>query len=316
MEHLTNIFCTSFYTEKTILEIRSNSLCIKELPSDKSFNEILVYIHDDKNNIYKKEFLSRIKSKYAEYILPNLSLGRYYLSIYRKSMNGDNMYYSYMGGVDIPIFNEHGCYHFVGSMILQSNEQFILKIKTDRQSLETYTKPSYYIQSYDAEIKEKAKEITRFSHNDYHKVLAIHNWVARTLYYDYDALEGDAYKSMHISATNTLSTGKSVCQGYTELAIAMMRAVGIPAIGVICYAIDSNTQGGWNNPMCLSETNHIIAIAYVEGRWIIMDSTWDSSNRFEDKEYIQVSSNGIFTKHFDMSLPFVSNTHRFGEIFI
>lgn len=313
---MTNKFSTSFYTEKSVFEIKSDRIIINKLPSDKSFDEIMIYLRDGTGQKYNKQVLNRVASKYRDYYFSNVPYGIYYLSILRKSIIEENRFYSYIDGVDIPIKYELNRWCFVEADVLCDNIKFIQNIKTDIQSLQTYTKPSYYIQSYDAEIRKKANEITRFSHNNYHKLLAIHNWVARTLYYDYDSLMDCSYKSMNISAINTLSTGKSVCQGYTELSIAIMRAVGIPALGVICYALDFNTMGGWNNPICHSETNHIFTIAFVDNRWIIMDSTWDSFNRFENKEFINMSSNGIFTKHFDMTLAFVSNTHYFSKIFV
>lgn len=316
MSQLSNKFCTSFFTEKTVLEIVSCHLRVKQLPSDKAFDEIMIYISDQSGKTHKKEYLKRVGSHYKDYTLPKVPDGMYYLILYRKATEEDNMFYSFIHGVDIPLLRVNGMFFFPDSDVLEQNRKFIQSIRVDKQSLQTYTKPSYAVQSYDSDIREKARTITRFSHNDYHKVLAIHNWIARSLYYDYDSLEKDAYKSMKISAVSTLSTGKSVCQGYTELAVAMLRSVGIPAIGVVCYAIDSDTKDGWKNPICHSETNHIFAMAYVDNRWVIMDSTWDSTNRFENKKFINIGSNGIFTKHFDMTLPFVSNTHRFSEVFI
>lgn len=312
-----NTFCSSHYSEKTKLIISANQLLIKELPSNKAFNEIMIYISDSKENEYGTKFIKRTSLRYESYKFPILPNGNYYLNIYRMAIVEENMYYSFFHGPDIPIICISGKYFFMESPVFHQNYQFVENIKINKCDLQLYTEPSCAIQSYDAEIKKKTKEITRLSHDDYHKVLAVHNWIARSLYYDYDSLENNTYKSARIGAVNTLSSGKSVCQGYAMLSIAMLRAIGIPSVGVNCHTFEKKIESGWNNLTSqFGDSNHIFAMAYVDRRWILMDSTWDSSNQYKNGEFIKANENGIFTKYFDMTLLFISNTHRFCKILI
>ena len=164
MKKRNTTFCTSFYAEKTSIEIIANNLIIKEMPSDKSFDEIMVFMSNEKGSSYGKKYLKRTNSLYDKYILPKVSSGIYYLCIYRKSLEKENEFWGYITGVDIPIVYESGMFYFPDSGVLEHNKQFLQSIIVDDASLRTYKKPSYAVQSYDADIKNKANEITRFSH--------------------------------------------------------------------------------------------------------------------------------------------------------
>lgn len=316
MIQYSSTFCSSNYSEKVELQLSSNVLIIHNLPADIHFNEIMIALTDDKSHDILRETLHRERDKNIVYKFPNLSDGDYYLNIYYKSSNYRGYYEPFIYGSCITLNHWGNLLRFCPPHIVDLNNKFLHDIKIDSNSLHKYTKPSFAVQSYDSEVIKKAKEITRFSHSDYHRLLSIHNWAARNLFYDYDSLIDDAYKKSKISATDVLKTGKSVCQGYTELTIAMMRSLGIPAIGIRCYALGDN-PGGWNNPLNMKdETNHIFTAAFVDNRWILMDCTWDSPNRFEKNQFQKLHTNGLFTKYFDPTIEFMSASHRFVEIFV
>jgi len=154
-------------------------------------------------------------------------------------------------------------------------------------------------------LVDLAKQITKGLENDYDKLLAIHNWVADNIYYDYDAYARGIYGKA--DAYSTYESKKSVCQGYAELTLALCRAVGIPTRLVSGYALGLSTNGVWDEESLSEYSNHAWNEAFVDNRWITLDTTWDSSN-----EYI----NGKFNKgqkkmtYFDISLQYLSATHR------
>lgn len=316
MIHYSSTFCSSNYSEKVDLQLSTNVLTIHNLPADIHFDEIMIVLTDYRQQDVVKETLHRERDKSIAYKFTNLADGDYYLKIYYKSFDHKGYFEPFIFGSCITLNNRGNLIRFCHPLIVNMNKKFLQEITIDSNSLYKYTKPSFAVQSYDSEVIKKAKEITRFSHSDYHRLLSIHNWAARNLYYDYDSLIDDAYKKCKISATDVLKTGKSVCQGYTELTIAMMRSLGIPAIGIRCYALGDN-PGGWSNPLNMkNETNHIFTAAFVNNRWVLMDCTWDSPNRFENNQYQRLNTNGLFTKYFDPTIEFISATHRFVEIFI
>jgi transglutaminase/protease-like cytokinesis protein 3 len=55
------------------------------------------------------------------------------------------------------------------------------------------------------------------------------------------------------------------------------------------------------------EPNHVWNEAYVDGRWVIVDTTWDSANKYENGNFYDGHMSMLF---FDVSVPFLSNTHR------
>ena len=58
----------------------------------------------------------------------------------------------------------------------------------------------------------------------------------------------------------------AVCEGYSNLTISLMRAAGLK-----CY----NESGRANNGL------HGWNVAYLDGKWVVIDNTWDSPLEYE-----------------------------------
>ena len=123
---------------------------------------------------------------------------------------------------------------------------------------------------------------------------------------------------MDSSALGTLSSKKSVCQGYSDLSVALLRAAGIPAMALSCFALGISIEKKWT-PQILgsTETNHCITAAFGEKhkRWMIMDITWDSDNEYVNGTFKSKSGLGKHHKYFDVTIPFLSFTHRLSTNF-
>ncbi len=153
------------------------------------------------------------------------------------------------------------------------------------------------------ELKQLAYEITAGAKTDYEKLLRIHDWVAQNIYYDYDAYSGK--KSGRTDAYGTYVTRRSVCQGYAELTNVLLRIVGIPSRIVIGHAIWKGVQS-WDE-VDHSVSNHAWNEAFVDGRWIILDVTWDSENKYENGNYIKGDMDYVY---FDPNLRAFSLDHK------
>jgi len=171
----------------------------------------------------------------------------------------------------------------------------------DVATLEYYRLPEYMVNSDDADTINLALSITADITSDYEKVRAIHDWVAENIWYDID--------SQITGSTHVLNTRRTVCHGYANLTAALLRAAGIPSKVVSGFALGvSGSPADFYN---VSETtaNHAWNEAYADSRWIIIDTTWDSNNKY---------ANGVYSKqaackqdYFDISLADISKDHRY-----
>lgn len=84
-----------------------------------------------------------------------------------------------------------------------------------------YLKPSTLAQSDDPEIRELAAGLVKGATTEAEAVTRLLHWLVDHLYY---TLEPPAY-----DALTTKRAGKGNCQNYTHLAVALLRASGIPA---------------------------------------------------------------------------------------
>lgn len=104
--------------------------------------------------------------------------------------------------------------------------------------------------------------------SDYDKAKAIYDWVTRNIVYDYDYYEGRK-TDVDIFPEEVLDSKLTVCDGYSRLTQALLQAQNIPAIRVVGQA----NIFGWSPD---DYTNHAWNLAYVDGRWIYLDTTWGS----------------------------------------
>ena len=92
--------------------------------------------------------------------------------------------------------------------------------------------------------------------NEYSKVLAINDWIFRNITYK------TGVSNSSTSASDTLLQREGVCKDFAHLAIALCRAIDIPARYFTGYA--------WNiNPPDF----HACFEAYIGGQWVLFDPT-------------------------------------------
>ncbi|KPU44240.1 transglutaminase-like superfamily protein [Oxobacter pfennigii] len=158
------------------------------------------------------------------------------------------------------------------------------KVLGNSASLETlsYIRFQYETRSND-EINEKAKELVGDETDQRKKARILYEWIGSNINYDWDKykniINGDSDKDK-FGAIETFNTRKGVCEDYSDLYVAMARAVDLKVRIVVGqgYSMDSWAGHAWNE-------------VYIgeEEKWIPIDATWansgdyfDSSNFYDD----------------------------------
>lgn len=161
-------------------------------------------------------------------------------------------------------------------------------------------------------IANLSLSITDGIDNDYDKALAIHDWVCNNIFYDTDSIDGLTNTAPYI-ATDVLSSKRAVCLGYSNLYAALCRSANIPCNVVTGYALGvSAGETTWNETTLFDTNgNHAWNEVYVDNRWIIVDTTWDSKNRIENN--VGYKDEDISHIYFDANLKFFSQNHRIIE---
>lgn len=147
-------------------------------------------------------------------------------------------------------------------------------------------------------IASLAAEITAGVSGDYAKALAIHDWVCDNIWYDHDGYLGKTSRPSG-GALDVLESGRALCDGYTSLTNALLRAAGITARSVIGPAM----YDGFG-----SYRDHAWTEAFIDGRWIYIDTTFDSGNSWLNGQ--KDESRGTGHAYFDPTTEHFSFDHR------
>ncbi|MBR4961629.1 MAG: S-layer homology domain-containing protein [Clostridia bacterium] len=219
------------------------------------------------------------------------------VKVYTKKTT-EEMYWSYIWQTVFIEYTAAG-YRFVSTPVYDHNAAM----------METWINPAEHIAAVDPAVAEKASEIVGSETDPYRKLLAIHSWAAENLYYDNDYYTGKT-TSTSLDPKDVLETGRTVCQGYANLVQALCHAQGIPCILITTWSAGTGTDGflSAEDHTAINDSNHAHAAAWVNGRWVHMDATWDSANRYENGEKIRKSDSGYL--YFDTTLPFLSLNHK------
>jgi len=177
------------------------------------------------------------------------------------------------------------------------------------------------------QVTAQAMAIVEGLSDDMDKLKAIYDWVTANIYYDYGMLEGKSPR--FVTAAQTLDFQKSVCEGFANLTAAMCQAAGIPCRVVTGFAAgvgtDATIGSVWD---CYEEwlktgdletfraqmeqyTNHAWNEAYVNGRWVILDTTWGCNNDavlLDSGMYYRISGTPT-DAYFDLSVEALSQSH-------
>ena len=207
----------------------------------------------------------------------------------------------------VTIENFYGEWQVKPSPVYDENVTMYERDKSISDALES----TLSIQSEYPNMKSIAEQVSAGLTTDYARAAAIHDWVASYIYYDYDALNSE--ETLPYSATEVVNSRRAVCLGYATLYATLCRSIGIPCNVVSGYALGiSDDEKHWTDENLASEEqNHAWNEVYADGRWVIVDTTWDSQNKYENGEFVQGET--VSHLYFDANLDFLSANHKIIE---
>ena len=260
--------------------------------------KLLQILNEDQEELFSKLYTSNsCKCELSIY-----EPGVYYLYLY-VSDNGAN-FVSFIGGKQIILNLDHtNQWYFRIPRYTLWNKKLLKSKHLKYVFCDT-------LLDNDHTMTKAAIRLTKGCSNLRDKVLTIHDFVAKNLYYDFDSLSSG--KSANRTIEQIVHTKRCVCQGFADLTLVLLKSMGIQAENILCYAIQNIFESGWSNVVNrTSDFNHVITRVKLENRWLYMDVTWDSTNRYENGVYIK--GDHVSHLYFDVTLPFLSATHRFFE---
>lgn len=194
-------------------------------------------------------------------------------------------------------------YRIMPSLVLDQNLSFV----------RAYVNPDHFRDSSKVpdSVKSLSNQIVGGETDEYTKIFLLHKWVAENIYYDYDAYRNN--QSTFYNSADILANKRSVCEGYANLLKDLILAQGIPCMKATTYSLGVSTSGGSFSVRAdeanAERSNHAHVEAWVGGRWVIMDATWDSNNKYEDGNYNTEAPTGFY--YFDITPEALSFDHKY-----
>ena len=193
----------------------------------------------------------------------------------------------------ILVQNTGSGYQIMPSLVMEHNEQYN----------ESYVNPQRLLDRAEvpASVAALSDQIVGDERDPYTQVFLLHQWVSENIAYDYIMFGGAPWVT---DSAGVLEIRRSVCAGYASLLRDLILAQGIPAMDCTNDALYSSyaltTAGG---------AGHAHVEAYVNGRWVVMDPTWDSRNKYygpDNQEW--ESPNGYY--YFDITPEAFALDHK------
>ena len=295
---------TQYPGENFTILFSGDLMLLENLPDADSFRRMVVQVVNTSGTIVQKDLAERGRDGNVPFRLKGLSDGLYYVELY--TYIGGNAFTSYVMGDDLPIAVKNGEASLQMPLPLTQNKQIFENRRSDVSALAYYTTASREVQSNDAAIAALAESLTAGLTSDYDKARVLHDWVAENIWYDSDAEMSGIVPPA--DALTTLRSRKAVCEGYANLYAALLRAAGIPAKTVTGGGLSAGQSGGWTNAR-MTEENHAWSEVYADGRWLLVDVTWDSGNTI--KNNMKDKNDGLYGyRYFDATLEAFSIDHR------
>ena len=291
--------------ENIIFEGREGAIIIENIPQTPDWNYVALSLKSAGEQELNEEVFPR--NNPIVYSLKHLPDGYYFLNLYRSSRQNSE-FTSYILGKDIVVYKLKNKIRFMQSPVLDNNKSIYESWRTDAEALEYYLKPTNIFQSDNEAIITLAQRITRGISDDYYKAKAIHDWVCNNLWYDMDEFMKKT-SSRTDPCIAILKRKRGVCGDFSTVAATLLRAVGIPAKIISGHALGEHI--GWTNFLAndLGEADHGWNATFINGRWIMIDTTWDCNNEYADNSF---SKNAVSNdnRYFDITIEMLSMTHK------
>lgn len=185
------------------------------------------------------------------------------------------------------------------------NMDKLKRIATDKEDLQYCLMATDYYQSDEEPIKNLADKIAeRCGDDNYLRVLEVHKFVAHYLFYDYDELQTKVRQDD--SSLAVVNRRHTTCRGYVSLCVSLLRAMNIPAQQLVCYLANPGQMIDVEHVK--PRINHVVVAAFADNRWLLLDPTRDSHNKYKNGEF-HCSNEQPSLANFDMTEQLFSFTH-------
>ncbi len=124
--------------------------------------------------------------------------------------------------------------------------------------------------------------LVRDCHTDSAKARVIHDWLADNVAYDVQGYASGRLPSGR--PADVLRTGRSVCQGFGNLFEQMCRLAGLECVTISGYGRGYSFRLFENEDP--AKSNHAWNAVRIEGRWRLVDVTWDAGH-IAGRQYIK-----------------------------
>lgn len=276
--------------------LQTNSLVFSNEPTYDIYDSISLEIISMNGEIVRNITYARGQGNGATLDVAGIPAGSYYVRVGYVT-KGFKIYrdkYAYTLEVNSGVASFKPIGYYANNLKITATE------RTDAYALNFYKGGTY---ATDAAYIKQANLITAGITDDYAKVKAIHDWVANNMYYDYS--DGDTIINDVAAANAEVFPGsgvmkRTICVGFAGVTENLMVAAGFPAKTVGGNTVMGVEGHAWNE-------------VYVDGRWVFLDTTYDSKNLFD-------GTTGTFSKqvqcaqtYFDTPIAEWSTTHRVDE---
>lgn len=132
-----------------------------------------------------------------------------------------------------------------------------------------------------SKANELALELTRDAKTDMDKVKAIYEYVTNHIHYDNDKI--NSVDTSYIPDVDAiLASNEGICYDYAAVMAAMLREAGVPTKLDKGYRSDNVNYHAWNE-------------VYLDGQWVILDTTYDASARQSGEGCQMEKDAGMYT---------------------
>lgn len=299
----------SFYPNENIGIVLNddNTLNIFGTVQSQSKRYLIVNFSDDTDKELKQAYV-RVNSnmQFNENIsIPDSICDEIYITAFTGAREY-GQYTSWVLNAMYLIRNENSQWTLKQSPVYDNNKFMYEADKSVSESL----KRTPSIQCENESVISIAQELTANCTTDYEKAVALHDWICSYIYYDEDNL--DDLSSIPYYATDVIGSKRAVCLGFATLYASLCRSINIPCNVVSGYALGIENDSEWSSETAATDyQNHAWNEAYVDGRWIIVDTTWDTQNKIRNGEWVQNGEPSHI--YFDSNLYYFSQTHKILE---
>lgn len=180
--------------------------------------------------------------------------------------------------------------------------------------IRNYTRSEKFWETDSYEIKSIAKGLYKEENTVAQNAQAVYNYVTQTLSYNFETTKENSIERKGALAS-LLQKENAACMEFTDLFIAITRAMGIPARELNGYAFsETNT----NTPLSVNIRGGDLLHAWAEFYdpnfgWIAVDPTWGATSKIDYFTKLDTNHFAFVIKGLDSEYPLPAGSYRFSD---